>query len=101
MQKQAYLASHGVYSIIKETCLFTVLSTEEQPCLELMSTRWEALSVQLLVNIQRTRFCGELVNDKRHQEVRLFVIYLEAHHTGGLNFLQNPHTYMILAFPQQ
>ena len=63
-----------------------------------MSTRWEALSVHLLVNIQRTRFCGELVNDKRHQEVRLsfrlYGIYLEALHTGGLNLVHvktRPH----------
>lgn len=63
-----------------------------------MSTRWEALSVELLVNIQRTRFGRELVNDKRHQEVRLsfrlFGIYLEALHTGGLNFVHvktRPH----------
>jgi hypothetical protein len=67
-----------------------------------MSTLWEALSVQLLVNIQRTRFCGELVNDKRYQEVRLpfrllgIYEYLEALHTGGLNCVHvenRPHMY--------
>jgi hypothetical protein len=73
----------------KRNLLFTVLSTDKQPCLELMYTRWEALSLQLLVNIQWTRFCRELVNDKRHQEVRLsfrlFRIYLKVLHMGGLS----------------
>ena len=56
------------YWTMKETCLFTVLSTDEQPGLELMYTWWEVLSVQLLVNIQRTQLCWQPINDKQHQK---------------------------------